>query len=105
VHFSPLKDAQDAALINENYAEIRCALSICKALRLRPEPIQVAFGSDAYRMNKAGIPTVVFGPGNIDVAHSNNEYVPIKELKQAKDFYYRIMKEDLSGDTDGSASL
>ena len=46
-------------------------------------------------MNKAGIPTVVFGPGNIDIAHSNNEYVPIKELKQAKDFYYRIMKEDL----------
>lgn len=33
--------------------------------------------------NFAGIPTLVFGPGDLAVAHSRREYVPVEELRTA----------------------
>ena len=35
---------------------------------------------DAPFLDAAGIPTVLFGPGNLDQAHSENEYVEIDQL-------------------------
>ena len=35
-------------------------------------------------------PAVVFGPGNIEQAHSNDEFVEIKQLEQAAEIYYEM---------------
>lgn len=43
-------------------------------------PIGVTFGSDASWFEAAGIACVVFGPGSIDQAHSDDEWVPIEEV-------------------------
>ena len=44
----------------------------------------VTYGSDMRLLvNTGGIPTVLFGPGDVRVAHMPDEYVPVDELRQA----------------------
>ena len=45
--------------------------------------IGVTFSCDATKMTEAGIPTVVFGPGDIAQAHAADEHVEIKQLGAA----------------------
>ncbi len=45
--------------------------------------VGVPFGTDASKLSQAGIPTVVFGPGSIDVAHTWEEYVELAEVARA----------------------
>lgn len=42
----------------------------------------IAFGTEAPQMAELGAEAVVFGPGNIRVAHRTNEFVPIAELRE-----------------------
>jgi acetylornithine deacetylase len=42
----------------------------------------IAFGTEAPQMAELGAEAVVFGPGNIRVAHRTNEFVPIEELRE-----------------------
>lgn len=42
----------------------------------------IAFGTEAPQMAEMGAEAVVFGPGNIRVAHRTNEFVPIEELRE-----------------------
>jgi acetylornithine deacetylase len=44
-------------------------------------PGTIAFGTEAPSMITLGADAVVFGPGNIRVAHRTGEFVPISELK------------------------
>src|SRR5690606_15035788 len=39
--------------------------------------VGVAYGCDASKMVDRGIPTIVFGPGSIQEAHSSDEYIEI----------------------------
>lgn len=56
---------------------------VCAGHGIDPEPEGVPYGSDSTKMVMAGIPTIVFGPGNIVQAHSLNEYVEIAQVTQA----------------------
>jgi acetylornithine deacetylase len=42
----------------------------------------IAFGTEAPQMAELGAEPVVFGPGDIRVAHRTGEYVPIEELRE-----------------------
>lgn len=46
-------------------------------------PIGVTYGTDALRFDPAGISCVIFGPGSIDQAHSDKEWVGIEETARA----------------------
>ena len=50
---------------------------------LRVEPIGVTYGTDASALVPAGISCVIFGPGSIDQAHSDEEWVGIEETSTA----------------------
>lgn len=50
--------------------------------------IGVPFGTHASRLARVGIPSVVFGPGNIAQAHTKDEWISIEQLRQAADIYY-----------------
>ncbi|WP_338661582.1 M20/M25/M40 family metallo-hydrolase [Pararoseomonas sp. SCSIO 73927] len=52
----------------------------------------VPFGTDATRLN-ALAPCVVLGPGDIGVAHSPGEYVPVAELAAAVPLFRRLLRE------------
>jgi acetylornithine deacetylase len=46
----------------------------------------VAFGTEAGLFQRAGIPTVVCGPGHIAQAHQADEYVSLEQLAAAERF-------------------
>lgn len=50
----------------------------------------VPYGTDASTIADAGIPSVVFGPGDIAKAHTVDEWVPLDEVQQASDILYRL---------------
>ncbi len=47
----------------------------------------VPFGSDASKLSRAGIPSLIIGPGSIDQAHAAVEFVEIAEVERALTFY------------------
>lgn len=56
---------------------------VCAESGIDPEPEGVPYGSDSTKMVMGGVPTIVFGPGNIVQAHSLNEYVEIAQVTKA----------------------
>jgi acetylornithine deacetylase len=50
----------------------------------------VPYGTDASTLALAGIPSVVFGPGDIARAHTCDEWVPLDEVEQASEVLYRL---------------
>jgi acetylornithine deacetylase len=53
----------------------------------------VAYGSDGTHIRALGIDTIIFGPGSIDQAHTENEYIAIEQVQAAFDYYREIIKE------------
>ena len=47
----------------------------------------VPFGSDASKLSRQGIPSLIIGPGDIDQAHAAVEFVAISEVGRALTFY------------------
>ena len=47
----------------------------------------VPFGSDASKLSRTGIPSLVIGPGSIDQAHAAVEFVELAEVERAVEFY------------------
>lgn len=45
--------------------------------------IGMPYGSNASWLSAAGVPTIVFGPGNIDQAHTDDEWVELDEVVRA----------------------
>jgi acetylornithine deacetylase len=50
----------------------------------------VAYGTDASTLAAAGVPSVVFGPGDIGRAHTCDEWVPLDEVEQASEILYLL---------------
>jgi acetylornithine deacetylase ArgE len=50
----------------------------------------VPYGTDAAPLAEAGIPSVVFGPGDITRAHTCDEWTPLDEVEQASEILYRL---------------
>ena len=59
------------------------------------ELVGVPYGTDAAAISAAGVPTVVFGPGSIDQAHTADEFIEIDELELATEIFYRIACDGL----------
>lgn len=56
----------------------------------RHHSIGVPYGTHASRTCSAGIPSVVFGPGSIDQAHTRDEWIEIDQLEKASEVYFRF---------------
>jgi acetylornithine deacetylase len=50
----------------------------------------VPYGTDAATIAQAGVPAVVFGPGDIARAHTCDEWVPLDEVEQASTILYGL---------------
>jgi acetylornithine deacetylase len=73
----------DGMDVPEDAAIIAAARAACRAEGLSDEAMGVSFGSDAAAMTRAGIPTIIFGPGSIDQAHTADEFVSVAEVARA----------------------
>lgn len=58
--------------------------AVTRSIGSRPETIGMSFTTDArFVRNQAGIPAVVCGPGSVEQAHANDEYVSVERLVDA----------------------
>ncbi|MEI6115231.1 MAG: acetylornithine deacetylase [Burkholderiales bacterium] len=51
---------------------------------------RVSFATDAGWLHQAGIPCVVVGPGDIEVAHKPNEFIEISQIEECLGFITRL---------------
>lgn len=56
----------------------------------RHEIHAVPYGTDASTVRQAGIPAVVFGPGDIAQAHTKDEWVELSQVEQAAEVLFRF---------------
>jgi acetylornithine deacetylase/succinyl-diaminopimelate desuccinylase family protein len=80
----PMETATDAEIV-------KVASAVLKEAQLDPAPVGVPFGSDASKLVRSGIPTIVLGPGSIDQAHTADESVPIDEVVKVASVYEQII--------------
>jgi acetylornithine deacetylase len=57
------------------------------------KPSSVAFGTEGPYFNELGIETVVFGPGSIDQAHQQNEYLPLHSINPTIEILKNVIQE------------
>jgi len=50
----------------------------------------VPFGTDASSVAEAGVPAVVFGPGDIAQAHTKDEWIELSQIDRAAEILYRF---------------
>ncbi len=50
----------------------------------------VPFGTDASTVANAGVPVVVFGPGDIEQAHTKDEWIDLSQLEPAAEILFRF---------------
>lgn len=68
----------------------RCSTALGAALGSY-ELAGAQYGTDASRFSRAGIPTVVLGPGDIRRAHTADEWVEVAQVEQAVAVYRGVM--------------
>jgi acetylornithine deacetylase/succinyl-diaminopimelate desuccinylase-like protein len=59
-------------------------LSACKSAGTAPSLGTADYATDACTLQAAGVPTLVFGPGDIAQAHTADESIDVKEIFQAR---------------------
>ncbi len=79
----PLNDTGNAELAEKLIA---AASGIVEA-----EAIGVPYGTHASRFALLGMPTVVFGPGDIAQAHTKDEWIEVKQLEQAVEILLKFL--------------
>lgn len=64
------------------------------AMRLagRNRTIAVAYATEAGHFQRAGLPTIVCGPGSIDQAHQPDEYITLEQLAAGEVFMRGLME-------------
>ncbi len=89
-----LETPADASLVVALQRACREVLGNSAAL----EPAGVPYGTDATHLwGSAGIPCVVFGPGDIAQAHSSEEWVELDQVERAADIFERVVEEFITG--------
>jgi acetylornithine deacetylase len=69
------------------------AETLAKRLTNANHTITVPYGSEAGRFQKAGIPTVLCGPGDIAQAHQPNEFIEISQITACEAFVTKLGAE------------
>jgi len=88
-HVASAKLAPAPAL--ETDARLPLVQSFLRSLR-QSRPAGVDYFCDAAVLAAGGIPSVVFGPGDIAQAHTVDEWISLAELEQAKDLLVGFFK-------------
>jgi acetylornithine deacetylase/succinyl-diaminopimelate desuccinylase family protein len=89
IHSGGLSDEHNGPLADS----LAAAIQRCGG---RGAKIGVPYGTNASAYSPKGVPTVVFGPGSIEQAHTVDEYVEIDQLHRAVEMLVEFVK-GLSG--------
>ncbi|MBI1901582.1 MAG: M20 family metallopeptidase [Planctomycetia bacterium] len=81
----PMSDDLNGPLADRLVAAGRPVVGKC-------EKVGVPYGTDAATITNSGVPSVVFGPGSIDQAHTADEWLPLAELEKASQIIERFLR-------------
>jgi succinyl-diaminopimelate desuccinylase len=81
-----LETAPDAPIIGS------LARAQQEELGIEKELAGANYGTDGSKLSRAGIQTVVCGPGNIAQAHTANEFVEIEQVELVTRMYKRLLE-------------
>ncbi|WP_249208648.1 acetylornithine deacetylase [Magnetospirillum sulfuroxidans] len=73
------------------------AAVLARQLSGNNDTAKVSFTTEAGLFNKAGIPTVVCGPGSITQAHKPDEFITIEQIRQGEAFIRRLLARMITG--------
>jgi acetylornithine deacetylase/succinyl-diaminopimelate desuccinylase-like protein len=71
----------------------RVAEGVVRIVQMRDRASRIIgapFGTDAAAFGACGVPTVVFGPGSVEQAHTADEFIEQSELELGTELYYRL---------------
>jgi acetylornithine deacetylase len=54
---------------------------------------KVSYGTEGSQFQRAGIPTVICGPGSIEQAHKPNEYIELAQVAQCEAFLRKLLQK------------
>jgi acetylornithine deacetylase len=99
-HDSELEVEMEAPILEDYALETRVSEKIVQVVSKISQELMghsrivgVPYGSDASKLAGAGIPSIILGPGNIDQAHSADEFVDLDQVALAAEFYARTILE------------
>ena len=58
-----------------------------------PHIIGVPYGTDAGPLGEAGVPCIVFGPGDIAQAHTKDEWIELDQVRIASEMYFEMARD------------
>jgi acetylornithine deacetylase len=76
--------------VDHPFVKTACALS--GRFGRSAEPGGVDYATDGSKLAQVGIPTIVVGPGSIDQAHTEDEWIELDELQAGAQYYYELMR-------------
>jgi acetylornithine deacetylase/succinyl-diaminopimelate desuccinylase-like protein len=76
---------------------VQAAQAVARELGLSPDPVGYQQASDGRFFAERGIPTILFGPGDPELAHTVNESVDVDEVVTAAKFYALLALRVLRG--------
>ena len=89
--------AREGAQISPDEEIVKIASkSIMEALKIPPEIGGLGATTDMSFFVRAGIPTIIYGPGSIKQAHVANEFIDVDELTNATKVYAAIAANTFS---------
>lgn len=80
----PLETPRDAEIVARAEAAAREALG-------RAEVVGVQYGTDASKLDRGGVQSVVCGPGDIAQAHTAVEWVEVAQVEAAREVYRQML--------------
>lgn len=97
-HTLDVREAFNAWLVDEKHLLVQTAESAVRAtLGYMPQIGYWTFSTDGvYSMGEAGIPTIGFGPGDPQYAHTSEEHVRLEDVERAVHVYKALAERLLS---------
>jgi acetylornithine deacetylase len=65
---------------------------LVRALTADQDHRKVAYATEAGLFSRAGIPSIICGPGDIQQAHKANEFVSLEQLSGCEAFLHRLIR-------------
>ena len=87
-----LTTSQRASDVSPSEPVVLAMLDALNCEQMPPRVEGLSAWTDAALLNEAGIPAICFGPGDIALAHSATEYVPLIEIESATRVLTRFVR-------------
>ena len=99
VRDEPAYEARIRLLRTESAVDTRADAEVVRLLESLSgnAPITVPFGTEAPQLTELGAQAVVFGPGDIRVAHQTGEFVPLEDLVRCESYLTRAIAHFCGG--------